>query len=226
MGKSSFLASTPYVPRTSMTRACRSGAHATPSLPLIQAFVLTTRALNRASPDRPPCCARRALSMALKRTRPSTSAVRSHAPPPRLHRPCGRLGAGHRLALPGARARTAGARPGRANDAVQVRQRQHPRCRTRQRARHRRAAGAAAVPGGLRKCVRGTTVLYTDKTCPPGSREQGVRADNVTVLPATQPTAPQPAGGQAPPREPLLRELAGPDDTAAMREKAIDRATR
>ena len=85
---------------------------------------------------------------------------------------------------------------------------------------------AAAVPGGLRKCVRGTTVLYTDKTCPPGSREQGVRADNVTVLPATQPTAPQPAGGQAPPREPLLRELAGPDDTAAMREKAIDRATR
>jgi len=85
---------------------------------------------------------------------------------------------------------------------------------------------AVALPGGMRKCVRGTTVLYTDKTCPPGSREQAVRADNVSVLPGTRPAVTRPAGAEAPPRKPLLRELAGPDDSAALREQAIDRATR
>lgn len=85
---------------------------------------------------------------------------------------------------------------------------------------------AVAVPGGMRKCVRAATVLYTDKTCPPGSREQVVRADKVTVLPGTQPAAVRPGGPEAPPRKPLLRELAGPDDSAALREQAIDRATR
>ena len=83
-----------------------------------------------------------------------------------------------------------------------------------------------AVPGGMRKCLRGTTVLYTDKTCPPGSREQGVRTDNVTVLPATGAATPRSMGLDATPRKPLLRELAGPDDSAALREKVIDRATR
>lgn len=41
------------------------------------------------------------------------------------------------------------------------------------------------APGGLRKCVKGQQVSYTNAACPPGTTEQAVTAGTVTVVPAT-----------------------------------------
>jgi len=62
------------------------------------------------------------------------------------------------------------------------------------------ASDAAAVPirapGGMRKCQRGDKVVYTDRTCPDGMREQALAKGSVTVLPA--PPAPRPQAKAAP----------------------------
>lgn len=40
-------------------------------------------------------------------------------------------------------------------------------------------------PGGLRKCVKGQEVSYTNAKCPGGFAEQAVTGGTVTVVPAT-----------------------------------------
>jgi hypothetical protein len=40
--------------------------------------------------------------------------------------------------------------------------------------------------GGLRKCVSGAQITYTDEVCPAGSREMPISSGNVTVVPATR----------------------------------------
>ena len=47
------------------------------------------------------------------------------------------------------------------------------------------ADGAKPRPGGLRKCVKGQQVAYTNVECPPGYQDQAVTAAPVNVLPAT-----------------------------------------
>lgn len=46
----------------------------------------------------------------------------------------------------------------------------------------------------MRKCLRGTEVLYTDGDCPPGSREKAVERGSLNVLPAVRPKPPASAG--------------------------------
>ena len=46
------------------------------------------------------------------------------------------------------------------------------------------AAGGADAPGGLRKCVRGESVLYTAGACPSGSTEKAMANAQVSVVPA------------------------------------------
>ncbi|AVP56425.1 DUF4124 domain-containing protein [Pulveribacter suum] len=48
------------------------------------------------------------------------------------------------------------------------------------------AAGSSEPPAPPRKCVRGSSVVYTDQPCPPGSREAVVDGA-VTSLPPPQP---------------------------------------
>ena len=74
------------------------------------------------------------------------------------------------------------------------------------------AAGEA-----FRKCQRGAQIEYTNGPCPAGTREQGVGAGTLSVLPAP----PAPAGSAA---GPALRELAKSVDPREMQERAIDRA--
>lgn len=50
---------------------------------------------------------------------------------------------------------------------------------------------ASGRPGGLRKCVKGQEVSYTNGPCPGGFVEQAVSGGTVTVLPATP--APKPS---------------------------------
>jgi hypothetical protein len=47
------------------------------------------------------------------------------------------------------------------------------------------SSAPATPPAGLRKCLRGTEVLYTNEACPAGSEAQRVNGA-VTVVPAAQ----------------------------------------
>jgi hypothetical protein len=91
------------------------------------------------------------------------------------------------------------------------------------------ASGPMPAAIGMRKCLRGTTVSYTDQPCPPGSREAPVNRGVVTVVEATAPApAPAPAPAAKPSAGPLLPNArdairpAGP----SLNEQAIERATR
>lgn len=83
----------------------------------------------------------------------------------------------------------------------------------------RSAAGADAA---LRKCLGQGGVTYTNGECPPGTRAEAVAGGMLSVLPAA-PAAVAPAapaeGAQTP-----LRRLAGPDESAALRERALEQA--
>lgn len=87
-------------------------------------------------------------------------------------------------------------------------------------AESRPVAGAGARPGGLRKCVKGQQVSYTNVECPPGHSEQAVAAAPVTVLPAT-PVAKPAAASSGPSSLHKALDLTR-DDT--LKEKAIERA--
>lgn len=80
--------------------------------------------------------------------------------------------------------------------------------------------GKAASGETLRKCRRGAQIEYTNGPCPAGTREEGVGAGTVTVLPA----APAPSAMPGSAAKPLLRELAGTVDPRQMQERMIDRA--
>ncbi len=77
---------------------------------------------------------------------------------------------------------------------------------------------------GLRKCVRGSSVSYTDQPCPPGSKEQSVNKGVVTVVPGQAPAAP-PANPLAGARLPNARDAMRPEGPT-LNELAIERATR
>ena len=78
---------------------------------------------------------------------------------------------------------------------------------------------AAAAPGGVHKCKKGSSVIYTDTACPKGMQDLAVDQGTVTVVPAVRPapeaTMAGPAGSA-----PALRQLNGSD----LREKQIDHA--
>ncbi len=86
-----------------------------------------------------------------------------------------------------------------------------------------RASDAAAPPAatGLRKCLRGQTISYTDQPCPPGSREAEMNRGAVTVVPGQAPAA-KPAASL---KLPNAREAMRPEGPT-LTEQAIDRATR
>ena len=77
------------------------------------------------------------------------------------------------------------------------------------------AASDAAVPikapGGFRKCRKGKTVVYTDRSCPEGTLEEAVAKGTLTVLPAQTPAAS------------TARGAAKPADAMDLREKRIER---
>lgn len=87
----------------------------------------------------------------------------------------------------------------------------------------RPSAGAQST-GGLRKCVGGGTVVYTDGACPAGTRAQAVSGGTVTVMPA--PPAPAVA---APPDAPAsrastIRDLVMKPGEKTIQEMAAERA--
>ena len=93
------------------------------------------------------------------------------------------------------------------------------------------AAGVAVSSGRLgpapvasaHKCVQNGKVLYSNQPCPSAMREQALTAGTMSVLPApkeTKPAAATPGASAAP----LLRQLAGPDEAAAIKERRIEQA--
>jgi hypothetical protein len=86
-----------------------------------------------------------------------------------------------------------------------------------------RASGAAAAAAatGLRKCIRGQSVSYTDQPCPPGSREAEVTRGAVTVVEGPAPAI-KPAAGL---KLPNARDAMRPEGPT-LNEQAIERATR
>lgn len=72
--------------------------------------------------------------------------------------------------------------------------------------------GAPTSPGGLRKCVAGERVLYTDTSCPPGYASAAVQG-NVSVVPPVVPAS-----------VPAARPTRAPAAEGTLREQMIDRA--
>ncbi|WP_088278900.1 hypothetical protein [Ideonella sp. A 288] len=85
-----------------------------------------------------------------------------------------------------------------------------------------RAPAGARPPGGLRKCVGGGTVVYTDGSCPAGTQAQAVTGGTVTVMPAQ----PVPASADAPAsRASTIRDLVMKPGEKTIQEMAVERAT-
>jgi hypothetical protein len=83
------------------------------------------------------------------------------------------------------------------------------------------AATSGAAKAAARKCQGAAQVVYTDGPCPAGLREAAMDGGSVSVLPAVRPpAAAEPAASAQTP----LRRLAGPDDSAAQRERVLDQA--
>lgn len=91
------------------------------------------------------------------------------------------------------------------------------------------AAGLAPfrAPGGVRKCRKGTTTVYTDGPCPPGSHEADLARGTVNVVAGAatgsaqarpQPAAPGPAASAS---HKTLLEMMAPDN--GLREKVMQR---
>lgn len=86
-----------------------------------------------------------------------------------------------------------------------------------------RTVEGRAKLGGLRKCVNGQQVSYTNVECPPGHREQAVTAGAVNVVPATPVARPAAAASSAGGQAALHRALdVAPDDQ--LRERLMERA--
>lgn len=86
----------------------------------------------------------------------------------------------------------------------------------------------ADVPSGMRKCLVGKKVIYTDRTCPQGATAEHV-GGIVTVVPGTAPQAAATPGGQPGDanRPKTVRDLyaepAGPNLREQRMEQAINR---
>jgi hypothetical protein len=79
---------------------------------------------------------------------------------------------------------------------------------------------AKARPGGLRKCVKGQEISYTNAECPPGYRDLAVTAGSVTVLPATP--VPKPEEASSGPS--ALHKALGVTRDDTLKDKIIERA--
>ncbi len=88
------------------------------------------------------------------------------------------------------------------------------------------AGVAGSVPPLMRKCKTATAVEYTDGECPGGSREQAVGGGTVTVVPGQRVMTPASAAAPAAPASArsLLKELAGPQGSTAIKNRMIEQA--
>lgn len=84
------------------------------------------------------------------------------------------------------------------------------------------AEGSATDAHVLRKCRGASGITYTDDACPPGTRAEAVGGGTLSVLPAA-PAAAVPSAAAASAQSPL-RRLAGPDESAAQRERVLEQA--
>jgi hypothetical protein len=89
---------------------------------------------------------------------------------------------------------------------------------------HGMASGSTPedAPGKLRKCLRGTKVIYTDQTCPTGMKAEAVTGGNVTVLESSTPkstTQATPQEGRRTLRDAL--DVSGNDN---IKDKMMERA--
>ena len=82
------------------------------------------------------------------------------------------------------------------------------------------AAGGRAPGSGLRKCVTGAVVVYTDAECPAGSQAQRLSGGSVSVLPA--PAVATPASGTAPARSPHVRDLLVKPGETSLKDQRMD----
>lgn len=49
-------------------------------------------------------------------------------------------------------------------------------------------SSTAQSPNGLKKCVQGSQVIYTDTNCPVGFKDSHITTGNVTILPSVTPS--------------------------------------
>ena len=80
-----------------------------------------------------------------------------------------------------------------------------------------------AAAAGVRKCRGAQGLVYTDGACPPGTREEALDGA-LSVLPAVRPPTVAPPPDAAGSAQTPLRRLAGPDDSAAHRERVLEQA--
>jgi putative N-acetylmannosamine-6-phosphate epimerase len=71
---------------------------------------------------------------------------------------------------------------------------------------------------GLRKCVRGTAVSYTDQPCPAGAREQSISKGTMTVMAGTRP-APPASAEKLQERRKTIRDVVDVDGTELRRRQ-------
>jgi hypothetical protein len=95
-----------------------------------------------------------------------------------------------------------------------------PLVATRPEAEGATSTSARSRPGGLRKCVKGQQVSYTNVECPPGHQELTVTTAPVNVLPATPVSKPA-ESSSGPSALHKALDLTR-DDT--LRERVIERA--
>lgn len=82
-------------------------------------------------------------------------------------------------------------------------------------------ASAPRAASGLRKCLRGTTVAYTDGPCPPGTREQDLTRGTVTVVPGQAP--PKAVASQEPePRRKTVRDVLAPPEENSLKDRRME----
>ena len=82
-----------------------------------------------------------------------------------------------------------------------------------------------APTASAHKCVQNGKVLYSNQPCPSAMSQQALTAGTVSVLPAAKETKPAAAAASmSASATPLLRRLAGPDETAEIKERRIEQA--
>lgn len=80
-------------------------------------------------------------------------------------------------------------------------------------------------PGGMRKCKKGKSTVYTDRSCPPGTQEVAITNGTVNVLAgqaAPKPVGPSPEGHARGPA--ALREVLDVQDQSRLKDKRIEQA--
>lgn len=84
------------------------------------------------------------------------------------------------------------------------------------------SVGHRGNAAGLRKCRGQGRTVYTDGDCPPGLRAEAIDGGSLSVLPAAPTATASSVEGASAPSP--LRRLAGPDESAAQRERVLEQA--